>query len=73
MAGRAFIALPDYREYSTQEMKRRPEEFHAEFAGGAQSESSPTAMFRERSLKIASWRLAQLLAAPTCSPGTLLS
>lgn len=30
MADRAFIALPDYREYSTQEMKRRAEEFHAE-------------------------------------------
>jgi hypothetical protein len=31
-----------------------------ETAPGAQSESSPTAMFRERSLRIASWRLAQL-------------
>jgi iodotyrosine deiodinase len=30
MADRAFIALLDYREYSTQEMKRRAEEFHAE-------------------------------------------
>jgi hypothetical protein len=31
-----------------------------ETAPGAQSESSPTGMFRERSLRIASWRLAQL-------------
>jgi iodotyrosine deiodinase len=30
MADRAFVTLPDYREYSTQEMKRRAAEFHAE-------------------------------------------
>jgi iodotyrosine deiodinase len=30
MADRAFIALPDYREYSMQEMKRRATEFQAE-------------------------------------------
>jgi len=30
MAARAFIALPDYREYSMQEMKRRAAEFQAE-------------------------------------------
>ena len=30
MPEKAFIALPDYREYSTEEMKRRASEFHAE-------------------------------------------
>ena len=42
MADRAFIALPDYREYSTRRNEtacRRS--FTPKFAAGAQSESSP--------------------------------
>jgi hypothetical protein len=30
MPGNGFIALPDYQEYSTEEMKRHAAEFHAE-------------------------------------------